>query len=149
MLFLIGYYIISEDEIMDEILKYRFVILIIFLVANVTNIYMLIWRNDSNEILNSIFMFITQWFGVLSMLAFGKSLFNQNNKISRYLSSRSFLFYIFHFIWLIIFQFYLSQDTESTWILFFISMLATYLMTLLTSELIIKIPYINKLFGIK
>lgn len=76
MLFLIGYYIISEDEIMDEILKYRFVILIIF-------------------------------------------------------------------------QFYLSKYTKSTWILFIIPMLATYIMTLLTSKLIIKIPYINKLFGIK
>lgn len=149
MLFLIGYYIISEDEVMDKISKYRFMNLIIMLVANIGNVYLFLWKSDSNAILNTILMYITQWFGILTMLGFGKRLFNQNNRITRYLSSRSFLFYIFHFIWLVVLQFYLSKYTDSTWILFVIPVLATYLMTFLTSEVIIRIPCVNRLFGIK
>jgi peptidoglycan/LPS O-acetylase OafA/YrhL len=149
VLYLIGYYIISEDKVMDRIEKYRYTFLVIMLISDVADVYMFIWANHANELLNSLAMYLTCWFGILTLLGFGKTGFDQNNKITRYLTSRSFLIYIFHFIWVIIFQFYLSKITDNMIVLISITVSGSIIMSLITSEIIRRIPLINFLFGIK
>jgi hypothetical protein len=149
VLFLIGYYLIYENEIMGKITKYRFINLMIMIAAGIGNIYLFLWIEDTNEIMNAIVMFVACWFGVLTILGFGQCLFNQNNKVTRYLSSRSFPFYIFHFGWLVLFQFYLSRFVQNTTVLFLLPIVGTYLMTIITAEFMIRVPYLNRLFGSK
>lgn len=149
LLYLIGYYIISENSVMDKIVKYRFVFLIILLIADVTSVYMFVWAEKSNRVINTIVMYIVSWFGILTMLGFGKNSFNMNNKVTRYFTSRSFLFYIFHFIWLVVFQFYLSRFTDNTAILFIVPMIGSFTMTFVTCEIVRRIPVVNFLFGVK
>ena len=149
VLYLIGYYIFSEDKIVDRIVKYRHIFLAIMLVSDAADVYMFIWADHANEIINSIAMYLTCWFGILTLLGFGKNKFAQNNKTTRYLTSRSFSIYIFHFIWVVIFQFYLSKITDHTIVLFGITVLGSIIMSLITSEIIRRIPLVNFLFGIK
>lgn len=149
VLYLIGYYIFSEDKIVDRIVKYRHLFLAIMLISDAADVYMYIWADHANEILNSIAMYLTCWFGILTLLGFGKNKFDQNNKITKYLTSRSFLIYIFHFIWVIIFQIYLSKITDNIIVLLSITVSGSIIMTLITSEIVRRLPLINFLFGIK
>jgi glucan biosynthesis protein C len=149
VLYLIGYYIFSEDKILDRIVKYRHIFLTIMLISDATDVYMFIWADHAYEIVNSIAMYFTCWFGILTLLGFGKTEFNRNNKITRYLTSRSFLIYIFHFMWVVIFQFYLSKITGNTIALVTITVTGSIIMSLITSEIIRRIPLVNFLFGIK
>lgn len=147
-LFLIGYYVISKKSIMDCIVKFRFLHLIILIIVSAIDVYMFIWIESSNSIINSVFMSLTCWFGILTVLGISKTYFNQKNKLTTYLSSRSFLFYIFHFIWLVIFGYYISKVTSNIALLFIIPVIASYIITFINIELVIKIPVINFLFGV-
>jgi membrane-bound acyltransferase YfiQ involved in biofilm formation len=148
-LYLIGYYVISENSIMDKIVKHRLVFLIIMLITDVTSVYMFIWAENSSEVLSTVVMYIASWFGILALLGFGRKGFDMNNKVTRYLTSRSFLFYVFHFIWIVIFQFYLSRLTDNIAVLFIIPIAGTFIMTFVTCEIIVRIPFVNFLFGVK
>jgi hypothetical protein len=139
VLYLIGYYVIFEDQIMDQIVKYRFINLIIMMVADAMDVYLFIWTKNANTVLITAVMYITCWFGILTLLGFGSAYFNQSNRLTKYLTSRSFLFYIFHFVWLILFQFYLSKFTTNVVVLFIVPVIGTYLMTFLTAEIVIKV----------
>ena len=149
MLYLLGYYIFSEDKHMDRIVRYRHLFLVIMLIFDATNIYLFLWAKQANEILSTIAMYSTCWFGILALLGFGKSKFNQRNRITRYLSSRSYLIYIFHFLWVILIQFYLSKISEKTIVLYVFTILGSFLMTLITSEIVRRIPFLLAFFGIK
>jgi len=98
LLYLIGYYIIVEDNVMEKIVKYRCMCLLIFIVSDVADVYLFIWADHANEILNTITMYFTCWFGILTLLGYAKSYFNQNNRLTQYLTKRSFLIYIFNFL---------------------------------------------------
>lgn len=148
-LFLLGYYVFSKEDVMTLVVKIRWINFLFMMIFDILDTYMFIWSDSANAIINTIAMHLTCWFGILTMLGLGKSYFNQNNKIMRYLNSRSFSFYIFHFIWVIIFQYYICKFTSRVFLIFIVSTVGTYIMTFLTIEIIIRIPVVNYLFGVK
>jgi len=149
MMFLLGYYVMSEDDVMEKIVKYRRVNLLIMMVIDIINVYLFIWAENTNSILNNIAMYMTCCFGILTIFGFGRASFNQSSKIKKYLTAHSFLFYIFHFMWIVLFQFYLSRFKINTAMLFIVSVIGTYFMTFLTSEIVFRTPGVSLLFGIK
>lgn len=149
VLYLIGFYVISEERILDIIDKYRWPYLILMVVTVAADVYMFIFTDNANGVVNTIIHYMASYYGILTVLAFGKRYFNQNNKITGYFTSRSFLIYIFHFMWLVIFQFYLSRVTEITSVLYVVPVIGAYVMTLITCELVRKIPGIRWLYGVK
>jgi peptidoglycan/LPS O-acetylase OafA/YrhL len=102
-----------------------------------------------NEILNGVAMYLTCWFGILTLLGFAKIGFNQNNKLTRYLTQRSFSIYLFHFLWVVLFQFSLSKVTDNTVVLVLATVTGSFFMTLVTCEVIRRIPVVKFLYGIK
>lgn len=149
LLYLSGYYVFAEDKVQEKITVHRYFCSAVMIIADIVNVVLFIWTEHSNGIINDVAMYTASWFGILTALGFGRILFNQSNKITKYLASRSFLFYIFHFLWLVLFQFYISQYTSNTVILYIIPMLGAYAMTFLTCELIVRIPIINFLYGVR
>ncbi|MFT3983799.1 MAG: acyltransferase [Lachnospiraceae bacterium] len=147
VLYLIGYYVIAEDRIMDKIVKHRHVYLLIMLLADAVDVYLFIWTDYADVIFNSIAMYTACWFGILALLGFAKSGFCQNNRITRYLTGNSFLIYLFHFMWIILTQFYLSKVTDNMIVLFVGSVLCSLLMTLTTCEIVKRIPLFWLFFG--
>lgn len=149
ILYLIGYYILAEDKVLDQVVTYRYRYMIVMLIANILDVYLFIWTKNSNSILNTIAMFITCWFGILTILGFGKTVFNYSNIITKYLTSRSFFIYIFHFIYVIMFQFYFHRVIENIIIFVIVTISGSLVMTLITCEIIRRIPVIRVLFGYK
>ena len=147
VLYLLGYYVIAEDKNMDKIIRYRSIYLLIMLIADAADVYMFIWADNANGVLNSIAMYIACWFGILALLGFAKPGFNQNNRITQYLTGNSFLIYIFHFMWIIILQFYLGNVTDNLLVLIVGSVSGSLLLTLATCEVVKRIPLIRIFFG--
>lgn len=146
-LYLSGYYVFAEDTVQEKITAHRYFCAAVATIAAIVNVVLFIWTDNSNEIINSAAMYIASWFGILIALGFGRIYFNQSNKVTKYLASRSFLFYIFHFLWLVLLQFYISPYKSNTVILYIIPMLGAYAMTFITCELVMRIPIINFLYG--
>lgn len=148
-LFLIGYYILSEENILEKLMKYRYTYLIIMLICDVTMVYLFVWKGKHTGILLSVSNICAQWFGILGFLGLARYKFNQNNSLTRYMSSNSFMIYIFHFGWLVAIQYYLSKTTLNITFSFIISIIATSVLTLLTCEFVKRIPILRCLFGEK
>ncbi len=148
-LFIIGYYVISDDDIMEKIVELRWITLFVMLVTDIADTYQFLFMTNANTILNSVTMEVTSWFGILTLLGWGKKCFNQNNKVFRYLSSHSFTFYIFHFMWIVIFQSWVVSWTESLAIRYVVPIILAYAMTFVTGEVISRIPGVRFLYGVK
>ncbi len=150
ILFILGYYVISEERVMDKIARYKAFFLCVGLVADVIYTYLCIWMEFTNEIVNTMIMFIASWCLMMAILGYARNGFQQDNRLTRYLSSRSFAFYIFHFVWLLVFQYGLSKVLESHILLLYVlPMVGALIMTILTSEIIIRIPVLAFLYGLK
>lgn len=147
--YLLGYYILAEEDVLERIMKYRNLSLILMLISDAVLTYLFVWQGDQANIIETICQPFSTWFGILAFLGIGRRYFNQNNKFTRYMSSRSFMFYLFHFGWLVVIQYYLSKITESTLVLFGGSVMVTIIMTLVTCEIVKKTPGVRMLFGEK
>lgn len=138
VLYLIGYYVLAEDIIVEKIAKYRVWNLAIMLVADILDVYMFVWKENANGAVNTVMMYITLWFGILTIIGFAQKEFNFVNGVTRYLTSHSFQIYIIHFVWVVAFQFYFDKATDNIWILYVVPIILSYVMTIVTCEILEK-----------
>lgn len=137
-LYLIGYYVLSEDIIIEKIAKYRVLNLVIMIIADILDVYMFLWDENVNGTVNDIMMYITLWFGILAIIGFAQKGFNFVNGFTRYFTSHSFQIYIIHFGWVVVFQFYFSKITDNIWILYIVPVVLSYIMTIFSCEILEK-----------
>ncbi len=132
--YLLGYCFISDDEfVQQKIVKYRWIYFVIFIAAVSFNVYAGL-SSLSGVLVNAVY-FSAAWFGILTISGFSVNGFNCCNKLTRYLSKISFNFYIFHYIWLTVFQFYIARSTSSFLVLLLVPMLLSYIATFVTCEI--------------
>jgi hypothetical protein len=53
-LFLLGYYILSEESILEKLTKYRYTYLMIMLICDVTMVYLFVWKEKQTGIIVSV-----------------------------------------------------------------------------------------------
>lgn len=148
-LVMIGYYLFSEEEVIERITKYRYIFLGLTFICCLICTVVFVWFGEHESYCYIICNRIAEWFGILAVLGLGKSLLDRSNRFTKFMSERSFLIYIFHFVWLIVLQYYLSKISTSIIFLYTTSVIGAFGFTLLTIELIRRIPVIRSLFGIK
>lgn len=149
VLYLIGFYILSEEENLNKISSFRYYNLLIMFVSDVICAYMFVYCDNFNRIICGIFSYMACWFGILTIIGFARIGFNQNNKLTHFFTKYSFLFYIFHFMWLVMIQYYLTRYTNHLVTIYIVSILLGYIFTIPTCVLVAKIPIIRSLFGVK
>jgi len=149
ILFLFGYYILYEDSVMEKIKKSKFWLFAVGLLFTIINIVLFIWIKDSNRTLNFLASKLSMWFMMFAILGIFAEYFNQTNTVTKYLSANSFLFYEFHFVWLLAFQPVLADYTKEFVLSSILTIVFTYIATFVSVEVIKRIPVIRFLFGVK
>lgn len=143
-IFLVGYYIFSNNNVINKVEKWKWIFLCIGITATVFNVYMFIWSDTQQTLLNTIAKYLSEWFMMTSLLGIGKRYLNFNRKISKYMSKRSYTFYIFHFIWVVLFQYLLFHVYNDNIILLYVfPVLLAYGTTLLCCEICNRIPFFS------
>lgn len=137
LLYLLGYYLLAEEEVITRIARYRFLLAGIATVFCVFFVVLFIWIDGTPDLVWELPMHFASWFGILSLLGLGKFYFDFDNRVTRYLSSRSFLFYIFHFGWLIAIQYFVSSVTSNVAIIALTSVVGGYILTFLWCEILL------------
>lgn len=134
--FLAGYYIFSNDDVINKVEKWKWIFLCIGITATVVNVYFFIWSDMQQTLPNMIAKYVSEWFMINSLLGIGNRYLNFNGKVSKYMSKRSYTFYIFHFIWVVLFQYLLFDVCSSNIILLYVlPVLFAYGATLLCCEI--------------
>ncbi len=148
--FLIGFYILSSDKMIEKCARYRYITLAVGLIACVINVYMFIWSGRDFGIANTIAKSFAEWFMLIALIGIGKRGFDFTNKLSVFLSRRSFLVFSLHFLWIVLFQMWFAKLFEgNTFLLYVIPIVPAYTATFVCSELVIRIPPLSFLMGAK
>ena len=87
---------------------------------------------------------------IIALIGLAKKYLDFTGKVSGYMNKRSFLFYIYHFIWVVLFQYILYQMIGNyTAVLLIGTILFSYLATFICCEISIRIPILRFLTGTK
>ena len=140
-LFLIGYYVFAQEKVVDKAEKNNLLLFSVGLIATILNVYLFTWSDVELTFLNIITKYVSEWVMVIALIGLAKRYLNFRGKTSDYMNKRSFLFYIYHFIWVVLFQYILYVFWgNKTVVLFTGSVLLSYLMTIICCEISIRVP---------
>lgn len=148
--FLIGYFVLSDEKTINIAEKYSLLLFGVGITATVLNVYLFIWSDIKYNLLNTITNYISQWIMVIALIGLSKGHLNFNGKVSNYMRARSFQFYTYHFIWVVLSQYLLYRIFgNNTLILFFGTIVIAYFMTFVCCEISSRIPFLCFLTGTK
>lgn len=149
-IFLLGYYVLSDDRMIEKAEKYRYISLTVGLIASILNVYMFIWSGKDFGLVNTIVKALAEWFMILALIGIGKKNLNFTGKIPDYLSKRSIIFFSLHFVWIVLFQMWGSNWVgNQVLLLYFLPILLSYIVTFACTEIVYRIPGLRFLFGAK
>ena len=148
--FLAGSLIFANQKTIDVLEKNRWQLLALGLISSLLNVYLFIWSSRNLPFLNVCFKYISEWSMVLALLGLSRRYLDFTGRISNYMSKRSILFYFYHFIWVVVCQYFLCKFIgNNTWLLYGMTLILSYIMTFLCCEISIRIPALCFLTGVK
>ena len=148
--FLLGYYVFANEEVVCKIEKILWALFGLGLVATILNVYLFLWIDREYIFVNDITKYVSKWIMVIALIGLAKRYLNFTGRVSDYMNKRSFLFYTYHFIWVVSFQYILFGIMgNQTAILFVGTVLLSYFTTFICCEISIRIPIICFLTGTK
>lgn len=149
-LFILGYYVFSDEEIINKAEKNCWLLFGIGLVATNLNTYLFIWADKEFVLINTVTRYVSEWIMIIALIGLAKKYLNFSGNISGYMNKRSFLFYIYHFIWVVLFQYILYRVVGNhSFVLFMGTVLLAYGATFICCEISIRIPFMCFLTGTK
>ena len=144
LLFLLGYYLFT-DKFIDKIVKYKYLILPIFIISEIVLVILFY----INGFYNDLYVNFVGWFGILSCLIIGKLFLNKENKITNYFKNASFPIYILHQTILVILGYYSLVHLNNIYLQLLIIIFGSFIITIIFYEIIKRIPIIRNMIGIK
>lgn len=148
-LFILGYTVLSSDEVTEKLEKHWLGLSISALVILLVNYTLYgILKLDLGILLEIIQSFL-MWVCVLALLGVGKRFLNFSNRFTAYFNRASFPIYIFHQSWLVAISYYTVKFINNTILQVCVIIFGSFVATIITYEIIKRVPVIRALFGIK
>jgi hypothetical protein len=147
-LFMLGFFILSKDELLNRLEKNRFYLMITAILLSAIRLYFF-YHDIFPEIVYDVYYRMVGWICILAILGIGKHILNNNNPVTRYLAKASFPVYYFHQTWLVAVAYYVFQFTPKWEVQSLFIILGSILFTFLNYEVFRRIPLTRFLFGIK
>jgi hypothetical protein len=164
LLFIFGYFLLSDDGVQEKLEKYRWHLFIPFVVLTAIYVSMTAGSIGSggsatttaslsviiSGFMIKLFTSLILWLGVLSIMGMGKHYLEFKNKTTLYLSAVSFPIYIFHIVWINMFAYYIISWIPGQMAAQVILIMAlSFVFTIANIEVVRRIPGIRTLFGLK
>ncbi|MCR8645515.1 acyltransferase family protein [Paenibacillus sp. N1-5-1-14] len=147
--FLIGYFVLSDEQIQQMLDKYRYLLTLIFLVGMV---FILICFNNKFNVNGLLFDLIEEFYafcGILALLGMSRRYLNFINSVTDFFSKTSFTVYLFHQIWIAIVAFYIFKLTQQTALQIILILVGSVPFTFFTYYICRKFSVTRFMFGIK
>ena len=144
-LYLLGYYIFTNEKITDKIVKNKKLILELFCLFQLTLV--IVYYNFSYY--GDIFVNFVGWLGTLSCIIIGKLYLNKESKITNYFNKASFPIYILHLPVLVIIGYYSLIMIDNIVLQICMIIFGSFIVTILVYEIIKKIPILKKMIGVR
>ena len=152
VVYLIGYFVFSHDEVQERVEKAHIPLLIAAVIAGVGYTIYYFGKSYADEAcLQSIFTNIYLWIAMLAILGCGKAWWNKTSRFSEYMTRSSFGLYVVHYpIVLAACYLLIHYSHLPVAVMYFVALILEFALTLLIYELFRRIPVIRYLvLGIK
>lgn len=146
ILFLFGYYILSEDSILQKLQQYRFVSLAICILSGSLYTYLYCFENIRNIWMTGLYIFFG-WTGIIMLLGIGQSKLDFHNRASIYLTQTSFPVYILHMPILVVVGFFALKLPIGVAGQFLLIVWVSFIVTFLIYGSVKRIPVLRFLLG--
>lgn len=143
--FIIGYFVLSHSEIVEKIEKALPLNLFIATISGVAYSYLYLGENyASNTVLKSPVTNFYAWSMSLFMIGLFKKCFDNHTKLSLYLSSNSFGYYVLHYPCVVyIGYFFYVYTSIPLWVKIVLTIALGVITTFVLNEIIKRIPIIR------
>jgi peptidoglycan/LPS O-acetylase OafA/YrhL len=141
--YIIGYYVLSNEIVIDKCYKYRWFLGIISIIC------ILLYLTNGNSIFLSIIQRFYGLCAVFLILGISKQKLNFNNKVTTYFSKISFGIYLFHLPWITIIAYYTIKHIQNIYAQATIIMLLSFPLSIMTIEILRKIIITRFMFCLK
>ena len=148
LMFILGYYIFSNDVIIEKLEKISIPLgIITFIMGIIFTIINYGANFGENEFLTNIFTNIYIWLVILSAFGLAKKFLNFDNKFTKYMNKNNFSFYVLHYTLQIIIAFVLVEYIKFNNFIFnyIFLIIGTIIILPIITEIIKRIPIINKI----
>lgn len=151
---LLGFLIHRQGNILDVVERYRRLYALLAAVLTIIFSYIYYtygWKSGFSlvAIAFSGLRHLITWISILSILGYGKRYLNFSNKATAYFTKAAFPVYIFHQSWLVVVAYYVFKLTDIFIVQFISIMLITFAASVLTYEVLRRIPLFRFMFGIR
>lgn len=146
ILFMFGYYILSEKSILQKLKRYQFVSLAICILSGSLYTYLYCFENIRNIWMTELYIFFG-WMGIITLLGVGQSKLNVHNRLSVYLTQASFPVYILHMPILVVAGFFVLKLSVGVAGQFLLIVLISFIASLLLYEIVKRVPVLRFFHG--
>ena len=144
-LYLIGYYVLSNDSIMNKLEKnigWLSCLCVIGTIISAAMYYKFSYYGD-------LWVNFIGWISVLLLLVLGKKLLNERTGFTEYFNRASYPIYILHQSILVAVAYYIVQISDILLVQVFGICVGSFLLTVPAYHLISLIPFVRKMIGIR
>lgn len=144
--FFAGYFIFSHDEVVERLCRCCWLLL---LAAAGTGIYYTVHYFGENyaiePVINNLCACVYCWFAILAILALMKKYGNQKNKVTSWMSGKSWGIYVFHYLPLAMTAYYLKRYVSGLLptVIYLLVTVSAFTGALLLNAIISRIPIIR------
>ena len=144
-LYLIGYYVLSNDSIMNKLeknMRWLACLCVIGTIVSVAMYYRFSYYGD-------LWVNFIGWISILVLLVLGKKLLDERTGYTEYFNEASYPIYILHQSILVALAYYVVQMSDILMIQILGICIGSFLLTVLAYQLIRLIPVVRKMIGIR
>lgn len=143
--FLIGYYVFSHEEVLEEIKKFRYVFLMIAALLGIAYTCYYLGENYTTMTnLKSVLTNAYAWFMTVALLGGAQGWWNRETRFTTYMRPRSFGFYILHYPLMTIVTYWADTIFHvPLWALYVISLVVEIVLLPIVYEILNRIPLIR------
>lgn len=149
LMFLMGYYIFSQDNVIARLKKHALRLLCFGIGLGALQTYHC-WGTFYQGVVNDWLVMLYTWIMVLAVFGCFARYFDWQNKFNSHMTDLSFGIYLFHYVPLIYISYILSTQCTLPYALnYFLAFTGTIGAAIILTWIAKKIPVVNLLFGLK
>lgn len=143
-LYLAGYYILSNDIIMEKLEKS----IIFFTGAWIAGTLILEILYYRYSYYGDLWVNFIGWISVLTLLAAGKKFFNRRTKFTEYFNKASYPIYLLHQSILVVLAYYVVELTDGLFAQIVCICMGSFLLTVAAYHCIRLVPFVRRIVGV-
>lgn len=143
VLYLLGYYVLADDKVMERLEKnIRWIGALWGLSELLLVVAYYKWAFYGDLAVN-----VVCWLGVLTLLVLGKKYLNKERAFTKYFRKASFPVYVMHQSVLVALGYYVLKGMDNLFLQMVVIIVGSFAVTVLCYEIVRRIPVLGKLLG--